>query len=132
MKKLCLLLLLGLAASARAEDPPSPDHSQTNAPATAEQTTQAHTAPQPDQKLPAQTQSPAWQTPLHVEQLALGEPAHDHFKMDGILVELVKTDNPWQLINPAAPERYGSAEDNVARDITSGKVSGLKFFGFRF
>ena len=132
MKKARLLLLLGFAAAAQAENPPSPDHSQTNAPATAERTTQAHTAPQPDQKLPTQTQSRARQTPLHVEQLALGEPAHDHFKMDGILVELVKTDNPLQLINPAAPERYGSAEHNVARDITSGKVSGLKFFELRF
>jgi hypothetical protein len=59
-------------------------------------------------------------------------PAHDHLKVDGILVQLVKTDNPLQLINPAAPERYGSAEDNVVRDPASGKVSGVKFLELRF
>jgi len=36
----------------------------------------------------------------------------------------------WLLegINPAAPERYGSAEDNVVWDPVSGKISGLNFF----
>ncbi len=100
MKKLCLLLLLSLAASAWAENPPSPAHSQIDT--------------------------------LHVEKPAPNETAHGHVKVDGILVQLAKTDNPLQLINPAAPERYGSAEDNVVRDPASGKVSGLKFLELRF
>ena len=48
------------------------------------------------------------------------------------LVQLVKTNNPLELINPAAPERYGSADDNVVREPASGKVSGLKFLELRF
>jgi len=51
--------------------------------------------------------------------------------IDGIGVEAVKTDNPLELINPAAPAKYGSAEDNVVRDL-DGKVSGLKMFSFKF
>ena len=132
MKKLCLLLLLSLAASVRAENPPLPAQSQIYKPAPARETVQAHTAPQQDQKLPTQTESRARQTPLHVEKPAPNETAHGRLKVDGILVQLVKTDNPLQLINRAAPERYGSAEDNVVRDPTSGKVSGLKFLKLRF
>ena len=132
MKKLCLLLLLSLAAAARAEDPAPHAPTQTDKPAPARETVQTHTAPQQDQKSPTQTESRARKTPLHVEKPAPNETAHGHLKMDGILVQLVKTDNPLQLINPAAPERYGSAEDNVVRDPASGKVSGLKFLELRF
>jgi len=50
----------------------------------------------------------------------------------GIAVQVFKTDHPLQLINPAAPARYGAAEDNVARDPITGKSSGLKVFSFTF
>jgi hypothetical protein len=132
MKKVCLLLLFSLAASVRADNPPPPAHSQTNTPAPAWQTMEAHPAPQQYQKLPTQIKSRARQTPLHVENPAPNKPAHGRLKVDGILVQLVKTDNPLQLINPAAPERYGSAEDYVVRDVSSGKVSGLMFLEVRF
>ena len=131
MKKLCLLLLLSLAESARAENPPSPAPSQMDKPAPARETVQAHTVPQQDQKSTTQIESRR-ETPIHVEKPAPNETAHGHLKVDGILVQLVKTDNPLQLLNPAAPERYGSAEDNVVRDSASGKVSGLKFLELRF
>ena len=132
MEKLCLLLLLSLAASAWAENPPSPAHSQIDKPAPVRESAQAHAAPQQDQKSTAQIESRARKTPLHVEKPAPNETAHGHLKMDGILVELIKADNPLQLINPAAPERYGSAEDSVVRGLTSSKVSGLKFLELRF
>jgi hypothetical protein len=132
MKKLSLLLLFSLAASVRGDNPPSPAHSQINKPAPAPETVQAHAAPQQDQKSTTQIEVHARETPLHVGKPAPNETAHGHVKVDGILVQLVKTDNPLQLINPAAPERYGSAEDNVVRDPASGKVSGLKFLELRF
>jgi hypothetical protein len=50
----------------------------------------------------------------------------------GSLVEALKTGRPWQLFNPLAPARYGSPEDNVARDPINGRVIGLKFFAIRF
>src|SRR2546425_82286 len=132
MRKLCLLLLLSLAASAQAENSPSPAASQTNKPAPAQETVQAHAARQQDQKPPTQIESRPRGTPLNIETPAPNETAHGHLKVDGILVQLVKTDNPLQLLNPAAPERYGSAEDNVVRDPASSKVSGLKFLELRF
>jgi hypothetical protein len=49
----------------------------------------------------------------------------------GILVELAKTDKPFELINPAAPAEYGSSEDNVVRDPVSGR-EGLKLFSIQF
>jgi hypothetical protein len=50
----------------------------------------------------------------------------------GVAVQLVKTSNPLQLVNPAAPAQYGSAEDNVLRDPTTGRAAGLKFLSLRF
>jgi hypothetical protein len=130
MKKVCLLLLLSLAASARGEDSALHAPPQEDKPAPA--TVQATAAPQQDRKSPTQIESRRREIPLHVGKPAPNETAHGHLKVDGILVQLVKTDNPLQLINPAAPERYGSAEDNVVRDPASGKVSGLKFLELRF
>lgn len=50
----------------------------------------------------------------------------------GVAVQVVKTRNPLQLINPAAPARYGSAEDNTLRDPVTGLASGWKIFSIRF
>jgi hypothetical protein len=47
-------------------------------------------------------------------------------------VELLNIRNPLQLVNPAAPAKYGSAEDNVLRDPISGRVSGWKIFSIGF
>ena len=49
----------------------------------------------------------------------------------GILVEMVKTDNWLELINPAAPPQYGSSEDNVVRDTQTGR-EGLRLFSIGF
>jgi len=51
---------------------------------------------------------------------------------EGIFVQMAKTPNPLQLINPAAPLEYGSSEDNVVFDPTTGNASGLKLFSVRF
>jgi hypothetical protein len=50
----------------------------------------------------------------------------------GIAVQLVKTDRPWQLINPFAPPEYGPAEQNTTRNPINGRMSGLKFFSVSF
>lgn len=44
----------------------------------------------------------------------------------GMAVQVVKTKNPWQLINPFAPAEYGSGWDNAVRDIGTDRVVGLK------
>lgn len=45
----------------------------------------------------------------------------------GIAVQVVKTDNLLQLINPFAPAKYGSGEDNLVadRDPITGRPAGL-------
>ncbi len=48
----------------------------------------------------------------------------------GVLPQLVKTDNPLQLVNPVAPEEYGKAKDNTAYDSRDGKAQGIKLFSF--
>jgi len=50
----------------------------------------------------------------------------------GIAVAAVKAENKLQLLNPLAPDEYGSAEDNVVRDPVTRSVSGLKIFSIEF
>ena len=52
--------------------------------------------------------------------------------LSGIAVEAAKARNPLQLLNPAAPAQYGSPEDGVVRNPTTGRVSGLKLFCLAF
>ena len=132
MKILCLVLLLSAVASARAENPPTLKILQTNQPASAPGTGQTTAGSPTDQKPTTQIELFAREMPLRVGGSAPNEIAHGRWEADGIFVELAITDNPLQLINPAAPERFGSAEDNLARDPVSGKASGLKFLELRF
>jgi hypothetical protein len=60
------------------------------------------------------------------------EIARGNVVYSGVAVQLVKARNPLQLFNPAAPPQYGSAEDNMSRDPTTGRASGLKFLSLRF
>ena len=50
----------------------------------------------------------------------------------GIAVEAIKNRNWLQLINPLAPAKYGSAEDNTIVDPASGKPRAWKLFSIRF
>lgn len=50
----------------------------------------------------------------------------------GIVVQAITVENPLQLLNPAAPEKYGNGEDSVTRDPKSGQVNGLKIFSIEF
>jgi hypothetical protein len=132
MKKLCLVLHLSWVASAGAGNPPSPGPSQISKPAPAPQIGQTNTIAQTDQKSKTRIELFPQKMPLTVERVAANEMTRGGIELDGSLVELAKTDNPLQLINPAAPERYGSEEDNVVRDSVSGNASGLKFLELRF
>jgi hypothetical protein len=52
--------------------------------------------------------------------------------LSGIAVDLATFDNPLQLINPLAPPKYGTAEDNTLRDVNTGRAIGWKLFSIRF
>jgi hypothetical protein len=132
MKKFYLVLLLSMAASAWAGDPPTPIPSQTNTPAPAQESVPAQTSPKNDEKSTTQIELFAREMPLTMERHVQNEITLRGIDLDGSLVQLATTDNPLQLINPAAPDRYGSMEDNLVRDSTSGRASGLKFLELRF
>ena len=44
---------------------------------------------------------------------------------DGVLVQITKADNPFQLINPFAPARYGSGFSNLRIDPMTGRAQGI-------
>jgi hypothetical protein len=50
----------------------------------------------------------------------------------GAVVQWIKTDNPLQLFNPFAPERYGSGEQNLTFDEFSGRPKGMTIFSIEF
>jgi hypothetical protein len=54
------------------------------------------------------------------------------FSYSGILVQLFKTRNPLELINPFAPAQYGLASDNTAWNVIDGTPAGLKIFSIGF
>ena len=49
----------------------------------------------------------------------------------GVAVQALRV-NPLQLVNPAAPPRYGFAQDNMVRDPITERASGLSIFSIRF
>ena len=50
----------------------------------------------------------------------------------GVLVQLTKTDNPLQLINPFAPARYGSGFSNLSIDPVTGRSQGISLLAIRY
>ena len=50
---------------------------------------------------------------------------------NGILPQIKRADNPWQLINPAAPMEYGDGYQNVARN-PAGRADGIALFSINF
>ena|SRR5882724_11108936 len=88
--------------------------------------------PSKEESFEASIAKRARETPLIPEQKKPNEITVGHLTYSGIAVQAVKTDNLFQLVNPAAPEKYGSAEDNVVRDPINNRVSGLKFFSIQF
>jgi hypothetical protein len=50
----------------------------------------------------------------------------------GIVVQVIKAHNPFQLLNPAAPSRYGSGWDNLESFPGTGSSPMLKLFSINF
>jgi hypothetical protein len=70
------------------------------------------------------TPAPGWLKPNEIQR-------YGHV-YSGALVQVVKTDNPLQLINPFAPAEYGSGEDNLSRDWSNRKATGLRILSLKF
>lgn len=53
--------------------------------------------------------------------------------IEGAVQVAIRTGNPIQLINPAAPARYGNAQDHVSHDPKDpGKPKGVVLFAWSF
>jgi hypothetical protein len=49
--------------------------------------------------------------------------------VSGVIPRAIRGGNPLQMLNPFAPAKYGTAEDNVSFDPdVPGKVNGINFF----
>jgi hypothetical protein len=51
---------------------------------------------------------------------------------DGVLPRMARSGNPFQMLNPKAPAKYGKAEDNTELDPETGKWKGIKLFTINF
>lgn len=74
----------------------------------------------------------ARETPLALREDKPNQIQGRKLSYSGVPIFVLRTRHPLQLINPAAPARYGDAEDNVVRDPVTRRVSGLKFFCIKF
>ena len=51
----------------------------------------------------------------------------------GVVFTAVRNGNPLQMLNPAAPARYGNAQEHVSYDPAEpGKPKGIKLFEWTF
>ena len=57
---------------------------------------------------------------------------HGRVTYSGVAVQVVKSKEPWQLINPFAPAEYGSGRQNLDHDLITGKPTAFKFFSISF
>jgi hypothetical protein len=89
-------------------------------------------APQSDESLEARSARRVEEGRLELRVQKHVEVAPGKLTLDGIAVQMAHTDNLLQLFNPLAPERYGSAWDNVVWDPVTTKASGLRLFSISF
>ena len=53
--------------------------------------------------------------------------------VSGVIPRAIRGGNPLQMLNPFAPAKYGTAEENVSFDPdVPGKVNGINFFSVSF
>ena len=54
-------------------------------------------------------------------------------EVTGVIPRAIRGGHPIQMLNPFAPAKYGTAEDNVVLDPdVPGKADGIKLFRFTF
>jgi hypothetical protein len=90
--------------------------------------------PTQDESLEAAAMRRAKDTPPILEEIKPNEITVGSVSYSGVAVEIANLfdDNLFQLINPAAPARYGNGEDNLVRDPITDRPSGLKLFSIAF
>lgn len=60
-------------------------------------------------------------------------PISKRVEVDGVIPRAIRGGNPWQMLNPRAPRRYGTSQEAITYDQDDpAKWRGIKFFEFRF
>jgi hypothetical protein len=138
MKKWYVLLASFTLISAQAQSTNPPSRTALSPPAQVSLTPRAPDQIEPSQPenvdagLQAQLGRPVPPVVLALQQPKPNEIVSRGFTFSGIAVHVAKTENLLQLINPAAPAEYGSAEDSLVLDPIDVQPSGLKVFSFQF
>jgi hypothetical protein len=53
--------------------------------------------------------------------------------VSGVIPRAIRGGNPLQMLNPFAPAKYGTSEENISLDPdVPGKVNGINFFSISF
>ena len=89
-------------------------------------------ARQTDDELQAKTIRRARESLVVVKTEKVNQFVKHNRTYSGVAVALVRADNPAQLLNPFAPEEYGTSEDSVVRDPITREASGVKIFSIKF
>jgi hypothetical protein len=133
-----IVLLVGaaaLAAKAQSTNAPAALPTElllTPPPAAVEsQSTNASVAP-PGERFHARAAFQSGATAPALRELKPNEIAVGNRIVSGIVIAAAKAANPLQLLNPAAPPEYGSAEDNLVINSITKKSDGLKFLAIKF
>jgi len=78
----------------------------------------------------AQTfQAPA--TKKDIRRPSRPSPVYQH-DVQGVIPRAVRGGNPFEMFNPFASAKYGTAEQSVITDPDTGKWNGIKLFGIVF
>ncbi|MEO8205009.1 MAG: hypothetical protein ABI615_02435 [Chthoniobacterales bacterium] len=82
---------------------------------------------------PAQTRSGEFIAPKTKEQ-GLQEKViiKPPVTVEGIVAQIFRSPAPLQMINPLAPKKYGSGEQNLSIDPYTGSPDGFILFGIRW
>ena len=80
----------------------------------------------------ARSHTASFESRHHVRQTPLPA-AHPQPTVSGVIPRAIRGANPLQMLNPFAPAKYGTADDNVSFDPdVPGKVNGINFFSVSF
>ncbi len=75
-----------------------------------------------------------WARAIVTEALSVSnaKPIRGGVTYTGIGVQLIQAEQPLQLLNPLAPNSYGTGEQNVIFDLFTKQPVGLRLFSINF
>jgi hypothetical protein len=80
----------------------------------------------------AQLYAPGQTSVLTVKKPTPNQIAGHKVVYSGIAVQVIKTKNPINLVNPWAPAEYGTGDCNLERDTITAKPVGFRFLSISF